>query len=158
MPEAEHWNAELLRKQVERQRAIDLFAPPRPTVEGAEMEPVTTPSGFVTKDSGVREEYESGMRRDTQAGKPRFDLMYPDYVPYDKQFLTRVAELMTRGADKYGDRNWEKADSEEELNRFRASALRHCMQWFHGEMDEDHSAAVVFNLLAYESTKWKLSK
>ena len=28
-------------------------------------------NGFVTKDSGVREEYASGMRRDTQEGKAR---------------------------------------------------------------------------------------
>jgi hypothetical protein len=44
------------------------------------------------------------------------------------------------------------------MDRFRASAMRHFMQWFHGEMDEDHAAAVFFNLLAYESTKWKMSK
>jgi hypothetical protein len=30
------------------------------------------------------------------------------------------------------------------------------MQWLTGESDEDHAAAVVFNLLAYESIKWKM--
>jgi dATP/dGTP diphosphohydrolase, N-terminal len=110
---------------------------------------------FTTKDSGVREEYASGMRRDTQEGKPRFALLLPEGVPYEAQFLTRVAGLMERGAVKYGERNWEKASGEEESARFRESALRHMMQWLCGEDDEDHAAAVVFNLLAYESAKWK---
>jgi hypothetical protein len=112
--------------------------------------------GYVTKDSGVREEYGSGMVRDTQTGKPRFDLMLPRGVPYEAQFLTRVAALLARGAEKYEDRNWEKAQGEEELERFKSSADRHLMQWMCDESDEDHAAAVVFNLLAYETIKWKI--
>jgi hypothetical protein len=97
------------------------------------------------------------MVRDLQDGKARFDLLVPEVgMPYDSQFLTRCAMLMTRGAEKYGFRNWEKADSPEELARFRASALRHLMQYLMGETDEDHAAAVVFNLLAAETTKWKI--
>jgi hypothetical protein len=113
---------------------------------------------YVTKDSGVRAEYKSGMRRDTQEGKARFDLMRPLGIPYSEQFMTRVAELMTRGIGKYGLRNWEKADSQEELDRFRGSAERHLHQYLAGETDEDHAAAVVFNLLAAESTKWKMKQ
>jgi hypothetical protein len=113
---------------------------------------------YVTKDSGERAAYASGMVRDTQAGKARFDLILPDGVPYDDQFLTRVAMLMTRGIEKYGDRNWEKADSPEEMRRFRGSALRHLLQWYcEGDAEEDHSAAVVFNLLAAETTAWKIA-
>lgn len=112
---------------------------------------------FVTKDSGVREDYDSGMRRDTQAGKPRFDLMLIPDMPYEDQFLTRVAALLERGAEKYGERNWQLANSEEELARFKASGLRHMMQWLSGELDEDHAAAVVFNLMAAEYVKWKLN-
>jgi hypothetical protein len=111
---------------------------------------------FVTKDSGVREEYDSGMVRDTQDGKPRFNLMYPLNVPFNEQMLTRLAALMTRGIEKYGDRNWEKANSAEELKRFKESAHRHFIQWLTGNTDEDHAAAVMFNLIAAESTKWKL--
>lgn len=113
-------------------------------------------TGFVTKDSGKREEYDSGMVRDTQDGKPRFDLLIPLDVPYSDQFFTRVAELLGRGAEKYSDRNWEKASGSAELDRFKSSAHRHLMQWITGESDEDHAAAVVFNLLAYETIKWKL--
>ena len=110
---------------------------------------------FVTKDSGVRAEYDSGMVRDTDAGKARFELLLPLDVPYADQFLVRVAELLARGAEKYSDRNWEKATGDEEMERFKSSAIRHLMQWAAGETDEDHAAAVVFNLLGYETTKWK---
>lgn len=114
-------------------------------------------SEYVTKDSGQRQDYASGMRRDIQDGKPRFDLMLVDGLPFEEQFLTRFAALLERGAVKYGERNWQKANSEEELLRFRASAVRHLMQWACGEQDEDHAAAVAFNLMAYEYTKWKLA-
>lgn len=111
---------------------------------------------FITKDSGKREHFSSGMQRDTQDGKARWDLLFPLDVPYDAQFLTRVAELLARGAEKYDARNWEQAAGDEELERFKASAFRHLMQWVAGDTDEDHAAAVVFNLLGYETTKWKL--
>lgn len=115
------------------------------------------PEGFVTKDSGQRMEYASGMRRDVQDGKARFDLIFPEGVPYRDQLLTRFAELLMRGAVKYGDNNWQLANSEEELKRFKASALRHMIQWHCGETDEDHATAVIFNLMAYENTKRKLT-
>lgn len=110
-------------------------------------------SMYVTKDSGKREEYSSGMVRDVNGDKPRFDLILPEGISFEDQFLTRIAGLLTRGAVKYGERNWEKASGEEEMNRFKGSALRHLMQWMCGEEDEDHAAAVVFNLLAYETVK-----
>jgi hypothetical protein len=111
---------------------------------------------FETKDSGKREEYASGMVRDTQEGKARFDLLLPKGVPYANQMLTRFAELMARGAGKYGDRNWEKARGEEELDRYYSSALRHLQQWANGETDEDHAAAVMFNVMAGETVKFRM--
>ncbi len=114
-------------------------------------------SGYETLDSGERAEYESGMIRDTQAGKPDFSLMFPD-LPYEEQPLTRFAMLMTRGAEKYGRRNWQMACSEEELERFKSSAFRHFIQWLTGEEDEDHMSAVMFNLVACEHTKHMMNK
>lgn len=111
---------------------------------------------YTTKDSGGRAEFESGMVRDTEKGKPRFDLIIPDGVPYDSQLLTRFSLLLERGAEKYTERNWEKACSVQELGRYKSSAFRHFMQWFCSEDDEDHAAAVMFNLNAYEATKWKM--
>lgn len=108
---------------------------------------------FETKDSGVRWSYPSGMVRDTQEGKPRFDLLMPEGVPYSDQMLTRFAALLARGSVKYGDRNWEKASTPEELSRFKGSAFRHFIQWMAGETDEDHAAAVTYNVWAAEKLK-----
>ena len=110
---------------------------------------------YITNDSGKRQNYDSGMRRDTQEGKPDFSLLLTD-LPYDEQLITRWAGLMTRGAEKYGRRNWQLANSEEELDRFKSSAFRHFMQWVTGQDDEDHAAAVLFNIQAYEYVKSKV--
>jgi len=111
---------------------------------------------FVTKDSGEREHYSTGMVRDTEAGKPRFDLCRPKGIPYTAQMLTRFAALMARGAQKYGERNWEKARTQDELDRYHSSAERHLHQWLAGETDEDHAAAVLFNITAAETVKHRL--
>lgn len=111
---------------------------------------------FSTKDSGKRDEYASGMVRDTQEGKPRFDLMFPLDVPYDQQMLTRIAALMARGAEKYGDRNWERGEGEVELDRAKSSAFRHFVQWLTEENDEDHAAAVFFNIQQVEYLRYKM--
>lgn len=120
--------------------------------------PYGMPPKFVTKDSGKREQFDSGMQRDTQEGKARWDLLFPQDVPYNEQFLTRVAELLARGAEKYDARNWEQAAGEVELDRFKSSALRHMMQWAAGDTDEDHASAVVFNLLGAETLRWKMEQ
>jgi len=104
---------------------------------------------YKTQDSGKRESFESGMVRDTQEGKIRYDLIY---MP----MLKRWAELMTRGAEKYGDNNWMKAEGTEELNRFRQSAIRHFFQWWEGDVSEDHASAVWFNICGAEFVKTKL--
>ena len=111
---------------------------------------------FETKDSGARQEYASGMRRDIQEGKPRFDLLFVPGMPYNEQPLTRWAALLERGATKYGEENWTLADSDEELKRFRASAARHFSQWMAGETDEDHMSATFFNMAAVAYMEWKL--
>lgn len=142
------------------------FAAPENVRASAYDNMLTPPPSFTpinsgeyrTLDSGVRQPYKSGMVRDGQGGKPRFDLLRPKGVPFYKQFFTRVAMLMTRGAEKYGFRNWEMANSQEELERFETSAERHMQQYLAGETDEDHAAAVVFNLLAAETVRWKLSQ
>jgi hypothetical protein len=97
------------------------------------------------------------MQRDTNAGKARFDLIVPNNIPYKEQLLTRFAELMQRGAVKYEERNWEKAKTQEEMNRYKDSAFRHFMQWYCGEEDEDHAVAVLFNIMGFETTKYKLN-
>ena len=110
---------------------------------------------FITKDSGKRIEYKSGMNRDHQDGKPRYDLLIA--IGHKNHMLKRWADLMNRGLVKYGIRNWEIANSQEEIERFKASAFRHFIQWFTEEdTEEDHAAAVFFNINACEFLKEKL--
>lgn len=106
----------------------------------------------------IRTHFEGGGMRDSQAGKPRFDLLLPARVPYADQMLTRWAAHMAAGADRYEDRNWEQFGDNEAYERARASAFRHFMQWMAGETDEDHAAAVFFNVMAAEYVKGRLEE
>jgi hypothetical protein len=89
-----------------------------------------------TKDSGERQEFDTGARRDTQTGKGRFDLM----TPFARQ---RKAGVYERGAAKYGDRNFEKGMP---LSRYLDSALRHINDALRGDVSEDHIAQAAWNL------------
>lgn len=111
---------------------------------------------FITKDSGKRQEFASGMVRDTAEGKIEWHKIM------DGPMTERWAALLTRGAIKYPDPepgvgNWTLASGKAELARFRASAYRHFMQWYRGEIDEDHAAAVFFNINGAEYVKEKLN-
>ena len=101
------------------------------------------PLDFDMKDSGQRQEFETGARRDLQDGKGR-----PDLIPV--LFIQRLARVMEQGAGKYGDRNWEKGMP---LSRYYASAMRHMMQAFNGETDEDHLGQAAFNIAAFMWTQ-----
>ena len=113
---------------------------------------------FVTKDSGERQEFISGMKRDTSEGKTQYHRIA------EGPMLKRWAELLTRGAAKYKDisygrANWTLAAGEEELARFRESAFRHFMTWFLEEdSSEDHGAAIFFNVNGAEYVKQKLQE
>lgn len=106
-------------------------------------------TSYITKDSGQREEFETGARRDTRAGKGRFDLLPP-------RPLRRMAELYERGAEKYGDSNWRHGLP---YSRCIDSAMRHINQYREGDRSEDHLAQAVFNLFAimhYQEVKPEL--
>lgn len=102
------------------------------------------------KDSGKRVRFNSGMERDVQEDKVLYSLVY------DGPMLDRWATHLTGGAFKYSPRNWMRAEGPEELERFRDSAARHFRQWMRGDTDEDHAAAVFFNINGYEYTKERL--
>lgn len=115
---------------------------------------------YETKDTGNHSTYASGMKRDSQEGKARWDLLIPLDVPYEEQLLTRCANLMERACrSKYPERNWEQANSADEMARMKSSAYRHFMQWFCGVEDgEDHAAGTFFNMLAHETTNYKVRR
>jgi hypothetical protein len=106
---------------------------------------------FITKDSGERQIFSTGMQRDAAVKDLR-----PDLIPLP--MLVRWAELMGRGAAKYEARNWEKASTIEELERAYDSAFRHFVQWRRGDTDEDHAAAVFFNIGLAEHVKARLEE
>jgi hypothetical protein len=111
--------------------------------------------GFVVKDSGERKEFASGMVRDTATGKVDYSRAL------DGPMFDRWAAHLTRAEAKYPDvalgvPNWTLAAGNEELTRFRKSALRHFLQWFRGETDEDHASAVFFNINGAEYVRKKL--
>ena len=115
---------------------------------------------YETKDSGSREEYDTGAVRDTEEGKGRFDLLPmrlimairralpPGQSYYDG--IRRFACLLERGAAKYDDHNWLKGIPG---SRGCSSMLRHAWQGLDVHLKgkesrwygEDHLAAVVFN-------------
>ncbi len=81
-------------------------------------------------------------------GKPRLDLL-----PFDA--LEEVGRVLTLGADKYGDRNWERGMA---WSRLLGAALRHLFSWAirsgrdaeSGRSQLAHAAADILFLLAYE--------
>lgn len=99
-------------------------------------------SDYVVKDSGERQEFDTGSRRDTQTGKGRFDLL-PVYA------IRRMAVHFEKGADKYGDRNWELGQP---VMRYLDSAWRHLMNLLEGEQTEDHPSAILFNIAGFMHT------
>lgn len=93
---------------------------------------------FVTKDSGLKQEFDTGARRDDQGDKTRYDLI-PTIC------LKRLADLYARGAVKYGEFNYQKGMP---FKRVYASLFRHLMAWREGEDTEDHLSAIAWNAFA----------
>src|SRR5690242_15325137 len=132
------------RQARERKESISTCEPSTTSV------PLVPEERFTTKDSGERLVFDSGMQRDVSTNKIDYSLTL------DGPLFLRWAALLDRGARKYDKRNWMKAEGEAELVRFKESAMRHFIQWFYGDMDEDHAAAVLFNINGAEYVKEKL--
>ena len=107
-------------------------------------------NGYTIKDSGVRKQFKSGMIRDSE------DKVLYSLIPL--WMLDRFAEHLTKGAKKYKKRNWEKAETPQELDRFIDSAWRHWRALLAGEVEEDHFSALIFNLCGMEHTKKRIGK
>lgn len=75
--------------------------------------------------------------------KARYDL-----IPLE--LLDRLAEHYKKGALVHGDNNWRLLITDEDLKIMKAAAYRHFISWLKGEDNEDHLAATVFNLIAFD--------
>lgn len=104
------------------------------------------------KDSGERVVNEAGFVKEPDDGRPDLSWLFEveglELVP--RELIERVALHYARGAQKYAPDNWRKGTDEGALARFRRSLTRHIFQWFRGETDEDHAAAITFNVWAVE--------
>lgn len=101
--------------------------------------------GFTVKDSGERQEFQTGSKRDSREGKGRFDL-----IPTLPE--RELAQHYEAGAVKYGDHNWKKGQP---LMRYVDSAKRHINNLVAGETDENHAIAVAWNMFAF---RWTLNE
>lgn len=95
------------------------------------------------KDSGERQEFTTGSRRDTAKGKGRYDLL-----PFIA--LRRLAKHYENGAEKYGDHNWRLGQP---LSRTFHSAVSHLLCWAMGWTDEDHLSAAIWNICTILETE-----
>ena len=93
---------------------------------------------YQLKDSGTRENYITGAVRDNGTGKGRCDLI-------SIQGLLRLSKHYEAGSKKYSDRNWEKGMN---ISRYADAAMRHLAKYLAGCDDEDHLAAVAWNVFA----------
>lgn len=112
--------------------------------------------GFQIKDSGERATFSSGMIRDTEIGKTDFTTIF------DGPMADRYAAHLSKAKAKYpdlpdGTPNWMQANGQAELIRFRKSAFRHFRQWLRGDRDEDHAAAVFFNINGFEYVRDRMA-
>lgn len=89
-------------------------------------------------DGGARMTYNGGGMREPSTGKGAYELVSPFA-------LERIAKWYELGAQKYADRNWEKGIP---FGRLIQSGLRHMIRWMQGRRDEDHLAAVCWNVMA----------
>lgn len=99
------------------------------------------PTGYtVTTASGGVEhrQFESGAVRDSNEGKSRPDLISP-------YFTERLGHRLAYGIKQgYPAHNWEKGIPTE---AFLESLERHLVAYKMGKTDEDHAAAIAFNIM-----------
>jgi hypothetical protein len=98
-------------------------------------------------NSGRKRKFVSGATRDLAIGKGRYDLLPPTAI-------ARVARRYQEGGNIYGDRNWERGMP---LHVFIDSALRHIFLTLAGDDQEDHMAAVVWNILGFMHTEYQIT-
>lgn len=84
-----------------------------------------------------KRQFSTGAVRDSNEGKSRPDLISP-------YFTERLGYRLAEGAKKYAERNWEKGIPDA---AFLESLERHLVAYKMGKTDEDHAAAIAFNIM-----------
>jgi hypothetical protein len=86
--------------------------------------------------------FQTGAKRDTDAGKPRMDLIPPE-------LLIALGNVFRDGAAHYGEHNWEKGIP---LNEHIASLLRHIVAVMSGDHSENHDEKMAANVAMFIAT------
>lgn len=116
----------------------------KPYIQSPKYIPPPTPvEEFQTKATEEKATFTTGSVRGSNKGRGRFDLI-------SFAALESLAQLLERGAELYGENNWRKGQP---LSRYLNSAARHLYQLIDSRFDEDHAAAVLFNIMAYIHTR-----
>jgi hypothetical protein len=103
-------------------------------------EDVTKP---MVLDSGKRQEFPTGSKRDLQEDKGDPSLLQLISIG----FVSKICEI---GAKKYGKDNWRKGQP---LSRFLSSAKRHLDKFALNWQDEPHLEMAIWNLMCLQETK-----
>ena len=76
-----------------------------------------------------------------------------NYLSYlTPQGLNRYAEHMKKGEQKHGRGNWQKGGYPKK--EYLESAMRHLVALWEEKDNEDHAAAVIFNMFGYMHEEW----
>jgi hypothetical protein len=102
------------------------------------------------ESSGLRV-HATGAVRDQRVGKGRMDLLFLGFA----NALRVISHHCEKGAEHYGDRNWEHGQS---MSWFLDSGGRHLLQWAAGETNEDHLRAAAWNILAALETRERIER
>lgn len=105
-------------------------------------------SEFQLKDSGKREEFQTGAVRDTSEGKGCYELISP-------VAMKRLAVVLEKGKKKYQARNWERGM---QMGRTMQSAIRHLNDYLEGKRDEDHLGQAMFNVMVLIHTEEMINR
>ena len=111
------------------------------TVESHET-PIRETQAPLSSTDETQRTFSTGAVRDTDAGKPRIDLIAPES-------LIALGNVLSVGAKHYGERNWEKGIP---LSQFLASMMRHYVAVQMGDHSEDHDAKMLWNAMAFVAT------
>lgn len=90
--------------------------------------------------------HSTGSVRDSRRGKGRMDLIPPEP-------LLLMAKHLELGAEKYGDRNWEKGQP---VSWYIDSGFRHLMQYMRGDTNEDHLVSAFVNMAMALATRERI--
>jgi hypothetical protein len=102
----------------------------------------------VQDHGGEHKVFATGAKREVLPGKGRYDLIPPTPIH-------RLAVHYENGAKKYDARNWEKGLP---LSQFLDCAERHLNKFKRGMRDEDHLAAVLWNISGYIETERRIQE